>query len=85
MAETIYVLCALASISCALLLMRNYARHPLRLTLLASLCFAGLAINNVLLFIDLVVVPNVNLAPIRSIVALASLLLLVIGLIVEDS
>jgi hypothetical protein len=85
MAEVIYVLCALASVSCALLLVRSYARQPLRLTLLAGLCFAGLALNNVLLFVDLVVVPNMDLGPLRSTIAVASLLFLVVGLIVEDS
>jgi hypothetical protein len=85
MAEVIYVLCALASISCALLLARNYVRQPLRLTLLASLCFAGLALNNVLLLLDLVVVPEVDLSLLRSAVALVSMLFLVVGLIMEDS
>ena len=41
MAEAIYALCALASSTCALLLVRGYLRTRLRLTLLACLCFTG--------------------------------------------
>jgi hypothetical protein len=80
MTEAIYALCALASFACAGLLIRGYVRTPLRLTLLACLCFSGLALNNLLLFIDLVVAPQVDLGLIRGIVAVAALLLLVIGL-----
>ena len=85
MAELIYLLCAVASTFCAVLLIRNYARTRLRLALFASLCFAGLALNNVLLFIDLAMVPNVDLSLLRSGVALAAMLLLVVGLVLEES
>jgi hypothetical protein len=85
MAELIYLLCALASTFCAVLLIRNYARTRLRLALFASLCFAGLALNNVLLFIDLAMVPSVDLSLLRSGVAVAALLLLVVGLVLEES
>lgn len=85
MAELIYLLCALTSIACALLLVRNYFRSRLRLALLASLCFAGLAVNNILLFVDLVVVPDVDLSLLRGGVAVIAMLLLVLGLVMEDS
>jgi hypothetical protein len=84
MAELIYVLCALASIFCAALLIRNYLRTRLRLALLACLCFTGLAANNVLLFVDLVVAADVDLSLLRGAVALVALLLLVIGMILEE-
>jgi hypothetical protein len=42
----------------------------------SSLCFVGLAINNVLLFVDLVFLPNVDLSVVRSITALIALVLL---------
>ena len=85
MAELIYLLCALASTFCAVLLIRNYARRRLRLVLFASSCFAGLALNNVLLFIDLVMVPSIDLSLLRGGVALAAMLLLVVGLVLEES
>jgi hypothetical protein len=84
MAELIYLLCAFASTFCAVLLIRNHVRTRLRLVLFASLCFAGLALNNVLLFIDLVLVPSIDLSLLRGGVALAAMLLLVIGLVLEE-
>jgi hypothetical protein len=85
MAEAIYALCALASLVCALLLVRGYLRSRLRLILLACLCFGGLALNNVLLFVDLVLVPQLDLSVLRSLVAVASLLVLVVGLVWEET
>lgn len=85
MAEAIYALCALASLVCALLLVRGYLRTRLRLILLACVCFGGLALNNVLLFVDLVLVPELDLGVLRSLVAVASLLVLVVGLVWEGA
>jgi len=84
-AELIYVLCALAAIFCAVLLTLNYRRSRLRLALWASLSFVGLALNNVLLFVDLVVAPEVDLSLARGGVALIAMLLLVLGLVWEDA
>ena len=83
MAEVTYLLCGATSILCAILLARGYLRTRTRLLLWSTLCFVGLAINNVLLFVDLVVLPDVDLRLVRSGSALVSLLLLVIGLIWE--
>ena len=47
MAETVYILCALTSVFCAVLLMRSYRRQRTRLLLWSTLCFAGLAINKI--------------------------------------
>jgi hypothetical protein len=81
MGTLIYALCALTSLLCAVLLARGYRRSRARLLLWSSLCFAGLALNNVLLFIDLRVVPDVDLSVWRSLPALAGLLVLVYGLV----
>jgi len=83
MAETIYLLCIATSLVAALLLLRMWRRRGTRLLLWSCLCFAGLAINNVLLLIDLVVVPDVDLMLLRGGTALASVLLLLIGLVWE--
>jgi len=85
MAEAIYVLCALTSTFCAGLLILNYMRTRLRLALLAAICFAGLALNNVLLFVDLVVAPTVDLSVLRGSAALVAMFFLVIGLVLEDA
>ena len=60
MAETVYVLCALTSILCAALLFRAYRGNRSRLLLWSTLCFVGLALNNVFLFVDIVVVPDIT-------------------------
>jgi hydrogenase/urease accessory protein HupE len=85
MPETIYILCALTSLFCAVLLWRSYRRSRTKLLMWSTLCFFGLAINNALLVIDLVVVPDADLALVRGAVALGSMLMLLIGLIWEES
>jgi hypothetical protein len=81
MAESVYVLCALTSLLCAVLLARSYKRTATRLLLWGALCFAGLTLNSALLFVDLVIVPSTDLSLLRSSVALAALLLLLFGLV----
>ena len=85
MAEAVYLLCALTSIFCAGLLWRSYRRQRTRLLMWSTACFVGLAINNILLFVDLVLVPDIDLTPVRSGVALLAVVLLVIGLTWEDT
>jgi hypothetical protein len=81
MAELVYLCCALASTLCAVLLVRSYLANRTQLLLWSSLCFAGLALSNALLFIDLAVAPTVDLSVYRALVALVALLLLLFGLI----
>ena len=84
MAATIYILGALSSLLCAVLLLRQslLARH--RLLFWSALCFVGLTITNVLVFIDLVSVPEVDLHVLRWSITSASLTLLLYGLIWES-
>jgi hypothetical protein len=82
MAEAVYILCALTSIACAVMLARGYLRSRARLLLWSSLCFAGFATNNALLFIDKVLLPTqVDLSTWRTVAALLGLLVLLYGLI----
>jgi hypothetical protein len=83
MAEVVYLLCAATSLLCAALLLRSYLRNRTRLLFWSTLCFVGLALNNILLFVDLVVVPHMDLSLWRSGVALAGILLLLISLVWE--
>lgn len=85
MAEVVYLLCAVASAFCALLLGKSYRRSPTRLLMWSTLCFVGLTINNCLLFVDLVLVPDIDLTVFRSITGFVSIMLLLIGLIWEDA
>lgn len=81
MAPVVYVLCALASLACSALLVRGWARSRSRFLFWASLCFAGLALSNVLLVIDLVMLPQVDLLTCRQLVTLAALVVLTWGFI----
>ena len=80
MAEIVYMLCAVTSVVCAAMLLQGYRRTRTGLLFWSSLCFAGLALNNILTFVDLVLVPGVDLSALRNGVALASMAVLVYGL-----
>jgi hypothetical protein len=81
MASVVYALCALTSGLCAVLLLRAYRASRARLLLWSSLSFIGLAFNNLLLFVDLVVLPTVDLLLYRSLMAALAVMVLLLGLI----
>jgi hypothetical protein len=83
MAEAIYLLCAGTSLLAAVLLFRMWRQRRTRLLLWSCLCFAGLTLNNVLLFFDLIVVPEVDLMAWRTATAFASAAVLLFGLVWE--
>lgn len=77
----VYALCALTSIACALLLLRGYLKSRAWLLLWSSLCFAGLALNNILLFVDKRIVADMDLSIWRTIPALIGVAILIYGLV----
>lgn len=81
----IYSLCALTAAACAVLLLRGYLSTRSRLLLWSAMCFAGLTVNNVLLVLDRIVFTTVDLSTWRLAVALAAVILLLCGLILESS
>ena len=84
MGSVVYALCTITSFICAVLLMRRFSLDGHRLLLWSGLCFCGLTVNNILLFTDYILLPTeVNLAVARSVTAAASLLVLLIGLILD--
>jgi len=85
MAMVAYAVGVLTSVFCAFLLIRSYLAQKTPLLLWCCLCFVGLALNNIILFVDLFVVPDVDLGVWRSMTALAALALMLIGLIWEDT
>ncbi|WP_136418966.1 MULTISPECIES: DUF5985 family protein [Oxalobacteraceae] len=84
MAPVIYFLCALTALTCAFLLLRSYLRQRFRLLLWSGLCFAGLAINNMLLVLDRIFLPEIDLSLVRLLSALIALLPLLYGLVWEE-
>jgi hypothetical protein len=81
MAQAVYTLCAVTSVACAVMLILAYRSARSRLLLWSSLCFVALAANNVLLLVDLVVVPAIDLSMVRTGIAVAGLSTLVFGLV----
>ena len=83
MRSLVYILNSVTFATCSTLLGRAYWRVRQRLLLWSALCFAGLAISNLLVFVDLVMLPQTDLYFIRLATAAVAMLLLVIGLIWE--
>ena len=82
-ANVVYILCAATSSLCAALLFRGYRNSGARLLFWSALCFIGLAVNNVLLIVDVRVVPAIDLSTWRMVPAIAGAALLLYGLIWE--
>lgn len=83
MEPLIYALRALTTLLCATLLLLGYARAKQRLLLWSGLCFVGLALSNVLVFVDLVLMPHVDLFLWRLGTAIVGMGFLLYGLIWE--
>jgi hypothetical protein len=81
MGAVVYMLGTVTTLACAVLLLRGYARATKRLLLWSGLCFAGLTVSNFLIFVDLVIVPDVDLYVWRLATAAISMALLLYGLI----
>ena len=73
----VYGLAVLVGALCAFLLARAHRRSPSPLLLAAALCFAGLALNEAALIVDIFVLPDVNLVAVRALPALVGLAVLV--------
>lgn len=86
MAPLIYSLCALTSLTSLVLLWRSYVATHSRLLFWSAWCFLFLTVNNVLLVLDKVIFPvEVDLSLWRLVAALAAVVLLLIGLIWEET
>ncbi len=81
MAAVVYVLCALTSFACAVLLLRAYLQRRVRLLFWSGLSFVGFALGNLFLVIDRMMVPAVDLTLFRSLPVLAGLVVLIYGLV----
>jgi hypothetical protein len=77
----VYLLCFATSSACAWLLGRSYARVGARILLWSALCFLLLALNNLALVVDLVVLPDTDLRYPRTLVALAAVAVLLFGFV----
>lgn len=81
MAPVIFALCAAAAATCAFLLLHAYRRDGYRLLLWSGLCFVGLTLNNLMLVVDKIIVPHMDLSIWRASLALIAMIVLLYGLI----
>jgi uncharacterized SAM-binding protein YcdF (DUF218 family) len=81
MGHAVNLLGALTCLLCSFLLFRAWGKVRKRLLFWSALCFAGLTISNTLVFVDLVLFPDVDLYPARLATAAVAMLLLLFGLI----
>ena len=84
LAEAIYLLCALTSLTAAAMLLRQYQRRRTRLLFWSSVAFVALAANNVLVYVDLAVFPAIDLSLPRSAIGAMGMIALVYGLVSES-
>lgn len=82
-AELVYVFAFLVAVACGYLLFRGYQRSERRLLLWSSICFFFLSLENLLLFVDLVIIPDVDLRLVRGLITLVGMSFLVYGLVWE--
>lgn len=79
----VYILCFLTSGTCAWLLGRSYLANRTPLLLWSSICFVFLALNNLALVVDMVVLPSYDLRLARLVLALAAVASLIWGFVWE--
>lgn len=81
MSSLVYILCTGTSLLCSVLLLRSYRSTHVRLLLWSGLCFAGLSVENLLLYLDRFVIHGSDLSLLPLIVALVSRSILLFGLV----
>ena len=81
MEGAVYILCAMTALACAVLLLRGYRHSGTQLLLWCGIFFLAMALENVILFIDLIMVPHIDLSSYRRAVPLIGVILLLYGLI----
>jgi hypothetical protein len=82
-AAAVYILCFLTSAVCAWLLVRSYVRSKARVLMWSAACFVLLALNNFLVVVDLLLLPETDLTLLRNSSSLAAVLTLLYGFIWE--
>lgn len=83
MASFVYLLCTVTSLVCCIMLLRHYRRSRLNLLYwngIAFLCFTG---ANFLLYVDLILLPEVDLMLWRNLFTLGGILVVLGSLIFE--
>jgi Family of unknown function (DUF5985) len=81
MSGIVYILCTITALASAILLARAAWTGGGRLLFWSATAFAGMALNNILLYIDTMIAPQTDWSLYPNVVALASVAVLLYGLI----
>jgi hypothetical protein len=79
----VYVLCFLTSAACAWLLFTSFLKVRQRLLAWSALCFGLIAAANLLVFVDIILLPDVDLLLLRHLMNFAGIAVMIYGLVVE--
>jgi hypothetical protein len=79
--QIVYVLCALTSMGCTLLLIGRYRKTRVDLLFWSAAAFFCFTITNILLFVDLVVIKDIDLGLWRNGFTFGGVIVLLYGLI----
>jgi hypothetical protein len=87
MVQIVYILCSLACLLCAVLLMRGYKHSKHELLFWSATCFIILALANIILVVDLVILgpDGMDLLLWRSCMSLVAMCVLLYGLIFKSA
>ena len=78
---TVYLLCFATSAACALLLARSYFASRARLLLWSAICFLFLAANNLVVVVDMLMIPEISFRVLRLVLGLAAVSVLLFGFV----
>lgn len=77
----VYLLCTATSGLCSWLLLRAYLRSRAGLLVWSALCFLLLTANNLLVFLDIVMLPRIDLSLLRFMMSLVAACVLIYGFV----
>jgi hypothetical protein len=77
----IYLLCVATSLLCAYLLARAYRASKAGVLIWSALCFALLALNNLVIAVDILLLPTIDLTTLGLTTSLAAVAVLLYGFI----
>lgn len=80
-ATAVYAMCFLTSAACAALLARSFKAAGSRLLLWSAICFVFLALNNLVVIVDMLLLPEADLRAVRYMLSLAAIGILLFGFI----
>lgn len=83
MDKIVYALCAITSGTCAVLLLRGYLKTRMRLLLWSTICFSCFTLANILIYVDLIILPEADLLTVRNALTFLGLSVLIYGMVQE--